>query len=51
MKLLVGTDIESVHRFKKLLQLKWNLVQNNFHEDEYNYAINKINPEQSLTGI
>ena len=51
MKLLVGTDIESVHRFKKLLQLKKKLIKTIFHEGEYNYAINKINPEQSLTGI
>ena len=51
MKLLVGTDIESVDRFKKMLQLKRKLIKNIFFESEYNYAISKINPEQSLAGI
>ena len=51
MKLLVGTDIESVLRFKKLLEFKRKLLKNIFFESEYNYAINKVNPEQSFTGI
>jgi len=51
MKLLVGTDIESVDRFKKLLQSKSQLLKNIFFESEYNYAINKNNSEQSLAGI
>ena len=51
MKLLVGTDIESVDRFKKLLQLKTKSIKNIFFESEYNYAINKTNSDQSLTGI
>tara|TARA_B110000211_G_scaffold230837_1_gene291148 strand:- start:856 stop:1218 length:363 start_codon:yes stop_codon:yes gene_type:complete len=51
MKLLVGTDIESVDRFKKMLQQKRKLIKNIFFESEYNYAFNKSNSEQSLTGI
>ena len=51
MKLLVGTDIESVLRFKKLLEFKRKLLKNIFFESEYNYAINKNNSEQSLAGI
>ena len=51
MRLLVGTDIESVDRFKKLLQLKRKLIKDIFFESEYNYAFNKKNFEQSLTGI
>ena len=45
MRLLVGTDIETVDRFKKLL------IKNIFFESEYNYSINKANREQSLAGI
>ena len=45
MKLFVGTDIESVDRFKKLLN------KNIFFESEYNYSINKANSHQSLAGI
>lgn len=51
MKLLVGTDIESVDRFKKLIQQKKKLIKNIFFESEYNYAFNKSNSVQSLTGI
>jgi len=51
MNLLVGTDIESVDRFKKLLQLRRKSIKNIFFESEYNYAINKTNSDQSLTGI
>ena len=50
MEIFVGTDIESVYRFKKLLLSK-NKLKNIFSELEYDYAINKINPEQSFTGI
>jgi holo-[acyl-carrier protein] synthase len=51
MKILVGTDIESVQRFKILVKSEKNLVKNIFFESEYNYAISKVNPEQSFTGI
>ena len=51
MKLFVGTDIESVVRFKKLLELKKKLIKNIFSLKEYTYAINKKNPEESLAGI
>tara|TARA_B110000879_G_C11036882_1_gene457184 strand:- start:39 stop:401 length:363 start_codon:yes stop_codon:yes gene_type:complete len=51
MKLLVGTDIESVDKIKKLIKLKKNLIKKIFFESEYNYAINKVNSDQSLAGI
>ena len=51
MKISVGTDIESVQRFKMLIKSKKNLVKNIFFESEYNYAINKVNSEQTFTGI
>lgn len=51
MRLLVGTDIESVDKFKKLIEIKRKLIKNIFFESEYNYAINKVNSDQSLTGI
>lgn len=51
MNLLVGTDIEVVGRFKKLLEEKSKSLKPLFFESEYNYAINKINSDQSLTGI
>jgi phosphopantetheine--protein transferase-like protein len=51
MKLLVGTDIESVDKFKKLINLKKKLIKRIFFESEYNYAINKVNSDQSLAGI
>ena len=51
MRLLVGTDIESVEKFKKLINLKKQLLQKIFFESEYNYAINKVNSDQSLAGI
>ncbi len=51
MKLLVGTDIESVDRFKKLIEFKNKTIKNSFFDSEYNYAINKVNIDQSLTGI
>ena len=42
MKILVGTDIESVQRFKILVKSEKNLVKNIFFESEYNYAISKV---------
>lgn len=49
MEIFVGTDIESVNRFKALLSR--NKLKTIFSELEYEYAINKKNPEQSFTGI
>ena len=48
MEIFVGTDIESVNRFKTLLSR--NKLKTIFSELEYEYAINKKNPEQSFTG-
>ena len=51
MKLLVGTDIESINRFKKIVDFKSNSLKRFFFENEINYALNKTNSSQSLTGI
>lgn len=50
MKIYVGTDIESVKRFKNLAETE-KALKNIFFKNEYNYAINKSSFEQSLTGI
>lgn len=51
MNLLVGTDIESVNRFNELLKLNRDSLKYIFFDGEYNYALNKVNSDQSLTGI
>jgi holo-[acyl-carrier protein] synthase len=51
MKILVGTDIESTERFQKIINFKSKLLKNIFFENEINYALNKVNSSQSLTGI
>ena len=51
MKLLVGTDIESIERFQKLMHTKKKVLKSIFFDSEYNYAFNKSSPEQTLTGI
>lgn len=51
MKLLVGTDIESIDRFKKIVDFKTKLLKSIFFENEINYALNKVNSSQSFTGI
>ena len=51
MNLLVGTDIESVDRFNQLLKSNKNYLRDIFFESEYDYAIRKVNSDQSLTGI
>ena len=51
MKIYVGTDIESVRRFKNLVEIESKALKNIFFKNEYNYAINKSSFEQSLTGI
>jgi phosphopantetheine--protein transferase-like protein len=50
MKIYVGTDIESVKRFKNLAETE-KALKNIFFKNEYNYAKNKSSFEQSLTGI
>lgn len=51
MRLLVGTDIESIERFKKLIDFKFELLKKMFFEDEISYALGKANSCQSLAGI
>ena len=51
MKLLIGTDIESIDRFKMILKLNKKILKNMFFKNEINYALNKTNSGQSLTGI
>ena len=51
MKLLVGTDIESVIKFRELIECKNKIIRKSFFDSEYNYAINKANGDQSLAGI
>jgi holo-[acyl-carrier protein] synthase len=51
MTILVGTDIESVERIKKIVNHKRNLLKKIFYESEINYALNKVNSSQSLAGI
>lgn len=47
----IGTGIESVARIQNLLTNKQNIVKRLFSENEYNYAISKVVPAQSFTGI
>tara|TARA_B110000240_G_C13061674_1_gene267811 strand:+ start:126 stop:488 length:363 start_codon:yes stop_codon:yes gene_type:complete len=51
MTILVGTDIESVERIKKIVNHKRNLLKKIFYESEINYALSKVNSSQSLAGI
>lgn len=51
MKLLTGTDIESIERFKKIIDFKSKLLKSIFFENEINYALNKVNSSQSFAGI
>jgi holo-[acyl-carrier protein] synthase len=51
MKLLVGTDIESIERFTRIIDFKSKLLKKMFFENEINYSLNKINSSQSLAGI
>ena len=50
-KKMIGIDIENIARFKKLYIHKNSLLQKMFNESEWNYAIAKANPSQTLTGI
>ena len=51
MNLFVGTDIESVDRFKKIFDEDPDSLKKLFFETEYEYAISKANPAQTFTGI
>ena len=46
----VGNDIEEVSRFKRLLEIKPQLLQKIFSQYEWDYSINK-NQAQTLAGI
>lgn len=49
--MLIGTDIESVNRFKRLLSERPTILKTFFSDAEFNYALGKANPAQTLTGI
>lgn len=46
----IGTDIEEVRRFKRLLETKPGLLQKIFSQSEWKYAFGKNTP-QTLTGL
>ena len=48
---MIGIDIESISRFKNLFVKKNKLLQKMFNPSEWNYALTKANPPQTLTGI
>jgi len=48
---MVGIDIESIARFQSLFTKKKGLLKRMFNESEWNYALTKPNPSQTLTGI
>lgn len=48
---MIGTDIENIERFKNLFVNKNNILKKMFNDSEWNYAIKKANPAQTLTGI
>ena len=51
MSLFIGTDIESVDRFNKLVIDKKTLLEKMFYKSELEYALSKVNSGQSLAGI
>lgn len=48
---MIGIDIESIARFKNLFDNKKRLLQKMFNASEWEYALTKANPPQTLTGI
>ena len=48
---MIGIDIESVIRIKSLLERKPDILNRFFSSYELDYAQQKANPAQSLTGI
>ena len=50
MKFFIGTDIEHVSRFSKLIQNKPRILSKMFHPAEYEYALKSKNPDQTFTG-
>jgi holo-[acyl-carrier protein] synthase len=51
MDVFVGTDIESVLRFKNILKNKFDYLQHLFYQNELTYCLEQNNPECSLTGL
>lgn len=48
---MIGVDIESISRFERLFQNKKGLLERMFNSYEWDYALKKANPSQTLTGI
>jgi len=48
---MIGTDIENIERFKNLFVNKNKILKKMFNESEWDYAVSKANPAQTLTGI
>ncbi|WP_051209660.1 holo-ACP synthase [Gelidibacter mesophilus] len=48
---MIGIDIESIARFEKLYSNKKRLLEKMFNKYEWEYALTKPNPSQTLTGI
>jgi holo-[acyl-carrier protein] synthase len=51
MDVFVGTDIESVHRIKNILNRKYDYLNHLFYKNELDYSLKRNNPECTLTGI
>lgn len=48
---MIGIDIESISRFENLYVHKKRLLEKMFNPSEWEYALKKPNPSQTLTGI
>lgn len=48
---MIGIDIESISRFERLFVKKNRLLRKMFNTSEWDYAITKAKPSQTLTGI
>lgn len=48
---MIGIDIENISRIKNLYINKRRLLENMFNKSEWEYAVTKANPSQTLTGI
>lgn len=48
---MIGIDIESISRFENLFINKKRLLEKMFNQYEWEYAMAKPNPSQTLTGI
>lgn len=48
---MIGIDIENISRFINLFEHKNTLLQKMFNTSEWEYAIKKANPSQTLAGI